>query len=185
MKVLQDWQATVGLTRGIEARRLDALKVGLGNGDAGNGPGVVGVIGIAAIGEVGAAEGDIVAVHTDGRVSTRTRVDAEHVEVRIVAVARVVVKERGDRVVVGVEARRAVLEREAKARRVLGRGRRDLRHIRTVTAGFEAISVAYRGHRAGLVTVEPRPGVLDGARGVCVDEVVAVVGVPPSAVAGE
>src|SRR5687767_5917166 len=86
---------------------------------------------------------------------------------------------------VGVEAGRLVGEGQAEPHHVLGRFLRKIGGIRTVPSGLDAVAVADRFHGAGLVAVQPSPGVLDGTRRIGVDEVVAVVRVPPRAAAAK
>jgi hypothetical protein len=90
----------------------------------------------------------------------------------------------GDRVMVGVEARRCIVEGHAESNGVLD----AVGNVpAAVAARLEPIPVAGRRPRSGLgqVAVAPGPGVLDGHRRKGIDQVEPVIGVPPGAVAPE
>src|SRR5213075_2528697 len=88
-------------------------------------------------------------------------------------------------VVIGVEAGRAVVECQAILDRVSRGSGGKLSRIRAVATALEAVAVADPRHRIGAGAVVPSPGALHGAGVEGVDEVVAVVRVPPRTAAAK
>ena len=110
---------------------------------------------------------------------------AQHVEIRTVVVSGVVEPVAAPDMMIGIEAAGAVVDRQAKLDHVAGNRTWVRTSSGSVTAGLEAVRVAPRAGKVGVVAGEKGPAMIKGDRGVGIDTIVIVIAVEPGTASPE